>query len=659
MNLIDSLVTTEKERHASPFLIVLLVTILAAVPAFIYYQGLPGGFEFDDGINIVKNEHIRLTSLDIRSVINASLSTNSGPLRRPISMLSFALNYYFVKESITGYKLVNISIHIINTLLVFVFAIFVLKRVQFTQSLGVVLSSFGIALLWSLLPINLTSVLYVVQRMVSLGGTFALLSFLCWFKGRQIVELRAEIPFVWGFLFLVSWGCAVLCKETYALIGLSIVLLDWILFTRANVIEKALWRFQIVVLIVMIGFVAFLLIHSKELVVGDYSQRPFTMYERLLTQSRVLLFYISQIIFPSNLFLGLYHDDFPISRGILDPLSTFVCMVVVLALIAYSFRERKKNKLLSLGVMWFFCWHILESTMLSLELVHEHRNYIASIGLVLVGRHYFSRLKDQVATKLVTLLVLLGVFFLNGSVTLLRALEWNNLVSHALAEVDHHPNSVRAKYQLGRIYLMMYYRDHDDSLLALAEEAFLHAAQLTEYDMLPWFGVIRAKILQGEEIDEAINTLSQKLEYSKIPASTLVALSDLQECIKASECGELQSYYLELLDGLLRNSSLNEKSLSQLYSLKASFYAEILDDYERAYAVLKEGVGRLPKDYMLRKSILYYFVIKADYHQVVQLLADFRVDFMGRSDAEKIYFEICEILEIQSFDSKCEINIQN
>ena len=70
-----------------------LVVVLCAAAA-VYWPGLSGGFQFDDTVNIEQNSLLRLRSLSPGALLAAATSSESGPLMRPLSMLSFALNRY-------------------------------------------------------------------------------------------------------------------------------------------------------------------------------------------------------------------------------------------------------------------------------------------------------------------------------------------------------------------------------------------------------------------------------------------------------------------------------------------------------------------------------------------------------------------------------------
>ena len=79
-----------------------------------YYPGTHGYFQFDDTINILENTRIKIQSLDVHSLSSAAYSGHAGFLQRPISVLSFALNYYFTELDPYYFKLTNIVIHLLN-----------------------------------------------------------------------------------------------------------------------------------------------------------------------------------------------------------------------------------------------------------------------------------------------------------------------------------------------------------------------------------------------------------------------------------------------------------------------------------------------------------------------------------------------------------------
>ncbi len=571
-------------------------------------------------------------------------------------MLSFALNYYFFQESVLSYKVINIAIHIANACLVFFLSLLVLRRTGFAPASERIniWAAFSIALLWALSPINLTSVLYLIQRMVSLGAFFALISLICWMTWRKILEAEGSFQVGLFLLFIVNFCLAILSKETYLLIGVVVYLFEWVLFRRVRPIEIHLARFQLALLVVLILVFLGVLVKSPEMIVGDYNQRNFSMYERVITQSRILIFYLQMIIAPSNLQLGLYHDGFLISKGLFEPVTTLFSIASLLVLLVAALIKVRANRLFSIGVFWYFGWHLLESSFISLELVHEHRNYLASLGVFWVVLFFFNATASRIQIRWLLPVIVTVLIIVNGGTTMLRAHEWSNLSEHALAEVIHHPGSVRARYQLGRIHVLIGYKERDVEQIEYAEEAFQKAVGMSDYDLLPFFGLIRARILLEKDIGEVVSELASRLEKNRVPVTTVVALSEILKCVKAGECDPLKKHYLKLVDSALRNQSFNDKAISEIYGLKASFYAEVQNDAESALVVLQDALARFPKDYMLRKGLLYYFLVNDRPKQAIGELKSFKQDFWHRKDARAVYKESCESLRARGYSPDCD-----
>ncbi|MDA8383988.1 MAG: tetratricopeptide repeat protein, partial [Betaproteobacteria bacterium] len=169
---------------SAPYIALLWVL---AVTAWVYSDGLKGGFVFDDLPNIVQNPAIAHAHFTLSSLAQAALSSHAGPLRRPLASLSFALQVASVGLSPFALKLGNLLIHLVNGTLIFLLLrkILAAPRLDGTcqdkcsKWLPVVVAS-----AWLLAPINLTAVLYVVQRMESMSTLFMLLGLLLYVEGR-------------------------------------------------------------------------------------------------------------------------------------------------------------------------------------------------------------------------------------------------------------------------------------------------------------------------------------------------------------------------------------------------------------------------------------------------------------------------------------------
>ena len=440
-----------------------------AVPSFwiltalAYYPGLNGPFMFDDIPNIVNNTDLRLTSLSPHELLQAVFSSRAGLLYRPISMLSFALNLYFFGNSSFSFKLTNLVIHLINSLLILWLTRRLLvncrRRYQFTWSdNNIRWASLLIATAWVLHPLNLEPVLFIVQRMTSLAALFSLTGMLAYVYGRErTLAGKTGWPLVWIITPILGL-IGLFCKEDAALLPLYLLVIEWLVFGFRNGRQKISINILLfyaggLILPGILGLV-FLLTHPGYFL-GGYAGRNFTLIQRLLTEFRVVFLYIQWTFIPDIRQLALYHDDLAVSTSLLNPLSTLWSFFAITGLIALACWQRKKRPLLSLGILFFFAGQMMESTVLPLELAFEHRNYLPDYGLLLA---LFSLLllpvsggerRARMSLRWTVAAITLPVLF---SATLLRAYEWRSYLTFAYYEVQHHPESERALYVLGQTY---------------------------------------------------------------------------------------------------------------------------------------------------------------------------------------------------------------
>jgi hypothetical protein len=292
------------------------ITILS-ITFFTYYPGLSGDFEFDDTLNILQNGKIAIDYLDATQLQQALSSGFSGPLKRPISMLSFALNHYATGFDPYFFKLTNVVIHLLNGVGIFLLSCLLLNvyRKRFQSALTqqhIQWISLVISAVWLLHPLNLTAVLYIVQRMTSLATLFTLGGLIFYVWGRlQLCDSNRGIGQILIGL-LVFGPLAALSKENGVLLPLFMFAIELVLF-RFETAKRStrfflIGFFSLTVALPILGFLIFLLAQPEWLLDG-YKIRDFTFTERLMTEARVIWFYVQMIVLPNNSQLGIYHDD--------------------------------------------------------------------------------------------------------------------------------------------------------------------------------------------------------------------------------------------------------------------------------------------------------------------------------------------------------------
>ena len=358
----------------------LLLVFLLTLVFIVYYPGLAGDFVFDDTINLTDNYRLHIKDLSWASLQEAALSGNAGPTLRPVSSLTFALDYYFAKRFDPFYlKLVNILIHLVNGVGIFVLTRLLLRAhgEYHTATGNTAKRSDDLALMvtaaWLLHPLALTSVLYVIQRMNSLSALFTVWGLVLYLEGRlRMMEGKSGLHLMAGGI--IGFGAlATLAKENGALILPYALVIETILLrfrTRLPAGRPALFFFFGAVIILPIVGTAAYFIYKWDWLLNAYGPRSFTLTERLMTESRILCLYLRWILFPSNADLGLFHDDIPVSVGLFNPPTTIVAIIGLATTAIAAVALRKMTPFLSFGVLWYLIGHSMESSIIPLELAH-------------------------------------------------------------------------------------------------------------------------------------------------------------------------------------------------------------------------------------------------------------------------------------------------
>jgi len=560
-----------------------LVLLIALSSVLVYLPGKSGPFIFDDYTNLVHNQYVKISSLDWQSLYYAAFSLDSGPLRRPVSMLSFALNHYFAGEILhsTSYKLTNIAIHALNGILVFVFARLVITRLhaqrrqpllvgEHNQSRAILLTAATAALLWSLHPIQLTSVLYIVQRMNSLSALFTLLALISYLYGRQrMVEKNASGAWIAG-LGLLGWGTlAILSKENALLLLLFVPLLEAVLFLSEkpwNQWHRLSPRIkQTLVLFVVIGLVISLFLAIRYAFPG-YAGRRFTFTERLLTEGRVLFLYLSLILVPQIDRFSHQHDDIAISTSLLEPWTTLPSLAGHIVLIAVAVVLRRRHSLIALGLLWFYVGHVLESTIFPLEIAHEHRNYLPSIGIVFVLVGILAKIRQSFKWPKITLFAPVAIVLL-ATVTTLRASQWESYGSFYRYEMLHNPHSARV--QVGFSILLGAHGDYEG-----AAHALMRATEIEPYETGYLIQLQFLAARMGKDRPAAENErIRQLLQNEPLSTTTFLSIQYITECIQSS-CRSLRDPLEQWLRIILaREKNPGDRSFYQ-YSLGMALVAQ-------------------------------------------------------------------------------------
>ena len=575
---------------------ILLVAMLLVV-AVVYWPGLSGGYVFDDFPNFVDNTRTEMENLEWEELKQAALASDSSKFRRPLAMLSLSVQRYFTGLDPFPLKLVNLGIHLSNALLIYLLLKALLGRMTGRWGAGRhIVAPSTLALLvaagWALAPINLTGVLFIIQRMESLAAFFTLLGLLAYVHGRSRVASggRGGLAWMWGGI-LGGVAIGVLAKETAVMLPLYALLIEWLFFglgrPGSGERRQILALFGITLVLPMIAGMVWLLPGIVANV--EFSNRPWDLFQRLWTEGRVLWHYLAWIVLPNPGSLTLYHDAFPVSEGPLTPWTTLPAALGLAGLLALSLWARGRWLLVSFGVLWFFVMHLLVSTVLNLELVYEHRNYLGSMGIILA---VFSLLLDarwQVAQGARRLGVI-ALIALYGFLSFLRANEWSDPVQLAYFEATRHPDSPRAAYDFARM-LLVSNPGPDTPAFSLATSTLRDAARLPNAGLLPWQGLVLSHARHGLPIPE--EWWDAMREYVKTHNLTSQDTNALYMVLDPLVKGETP-YPPDGVGSVLRAARTAHPDNIVILTMQANFLLNVTGELDEAGRLLEEATRMRP-----------------------------------------------------------------
>ncbi len=366
----------------------------------LYGNSLDAPFYFDDAPNISESLSTRLTDLSPRSLWRTWSEGLLGS--RPLANLSFGMNYYLHQFRVPGYHTVNISIHILSGIFLYLLFAAILRSPalagRYRDSSGII--ALAAALLWFVNPVHVQSVTYIVQRMNSMAAMFYVLSLWLYMRGRLTPSARA------GRVWLAGAAGAGLCalgsKEIAATLPVMVFLCEWYFIQD---LSRAWLKRALPFILALAGlflFIVFLHLGADPLaaIQDTYRHRDFTLGERMLTELRVVVFYLSLFFYPAPQRLNLDHH-FALSGSPLEPVATLLAGFLIVFLAGAAILGARRGStasttdgvgqpgsawlslLFSFALAWFLLNLLIESTVIGLEIIFEHRLYLPSMFLTL------------------------------------------------------------------------------------------------------------------------------------------------------------------------------------------------------------------------------------------------------------------------------------
>ena len=479
-----------------------LFATVCVVTVVVYGPGLAPLLVLDDYPSIEPLLKTDATAVHWRDV----LVSPTGPLGRPVAMLSFLFDRAIHGGDLSAWKHTNLGLHLVTGGGIFALAhqIFRLHNQK-----APVLVAWFVTTVWLLHPLQVSTVLYTVQRMTQLSMLFCILGMLSYTRARSALRDTRTRRALLASPFVVWLPLAAFSKENGALLPLFLILLEaTVLRTTPDPCQRPLrWVFALYLGGLCLGGMMVLTNIFGDGAAAVLQRRGFTAYEHLLTQPRAVLEYLHQILLPARSTLGFFHDDIALSHGLLAPPATALAVFVHLGLLGLCWRLRARLPVCAFGCGLFYAGHVLESSFIPLELMFEHRNYLPSFGILLAVVALIGGLRSPLLIRAswAAGLGILGVLALVSN-SVVR--DWSAPARFYRAAFALHPDSPVARAEWAEFLTVVGRYDEAGSILAESRDP---AARLQM-----WVLDCRSKgVLPAATLDpRALATLSHVSVYA-------------------------------------------------------------------------------------------------------------------------------------------------
>lgn len=535
--------------------------LLLLVVAAVFQPGLHGPFLFDDFPNFLQNRAFADYLSGAIGLDRVLALAHAGPLGRPLAVASLALQMRAAGPVPFTFKLFNLIVHLCNACLVYVLARQLLPEDRAPRARAAALLA---ALVWALHPLALSPVLYVVQRMTSLAALGTLLALNgAVLAHRRLRDGRPAALWLWGLVPAAAL-LGLLAKESGALVFPYLGVLAVTVLAAQPLPDAARpsWRRFLLVFCALPVLAALAGLAWKwPAIVGGFGDRDFTLSQRLLSEARIFWLYLRLWCAPDLTLLGLYHDDVPLSTGLLEPWTTLPAVIGCVLLAAAVVLLRRRAPWFAFAGGMLLVSQLLEGTILPLELMHEHRMYLGTVGPTLALAALLLQVRPAEGARWGWSWAVPVVFvLLLAATSWQRALDWGNPLRMAALEARHHPASVRAQYDLATVYGSLAEQSAGADrarLFAAAEDAVRRAGRLAPQDSKPLTGLL---LICGESACEFPADTWSRLQVvlSHGPRADLMIadVRSLSQCLRDHVCRLPPAQVQRCFDALLANPRL-------------------------------------------------------------------------------------------------------
>ncbi|MCX7994656.1 MAG: tetratricopeptide repeat protein [candidate division WOR-3 bacterium] len=608
------LLSFNKIRIYSVVPVVIIITFFTLLPC------INNGFtNWDDDVYVINNIHIR--SLTLHSILTIFSSYYYGGYI-PLTILSFALNYYFSQSNPFSYHLTNLIIHLINCTLVFWFIFLLTKK----SSVSAITS-----LLFGIHPLHVESVAWITERKDVLYTLFFLSSLIVY-----IFYLRKEkkkFYFISLFIFLL----ALLSKPSAISLPAVLLLIDYFHYGKLDK-NKFIMKIPFFILTLLFTILAFI---GQRSVGAVQTNSLSTLPQNIVIAMRILLFYLFKTILPINLSC-LYPGPETIHQW-LSPVFLFAPLIVIISGVLVAISGKSTRKIIFGSLFFLFTILPLLQIIPIGQSIADRYTYVPLIGVFYIFAEGWFGLFIRVQ-KILKIFLLLGLIFVIGIFSYLsanRCMVWQNGITLWSDVIKQYPGLAKPYNNRGILYAQN--GRYEEALYDLNKAISLNPNLAETYNNRGYLFLTLMNYDRAiADFTQAIKLNKNKPEFYNNRGYAFFLTGDIEKALQDLEqaCMLNRDYadaylnrarcYLSLnrLDNALSDLSRAIKLnpfLIDAYNLRATVYTK-LKKYQLAIADLSTAIRINPNLAELYNSrgILYCYENKyklaiADFDRAIEL----------------------------------------
>lgn len=526
-------------------------TLLLGMVWLVYAPGLSGGFLFDDYANLPSLGAYGPVD-NATTVLRYLTSGTADPTGRPVAVASFLLDARNWPADPHPFKRTNLILHLCNAALLMWLLTMLGRQRDVSAPFALPAAILGGGF-WLLHPLFVSTTLYIVQREAMLPATFTLLGLLGYLHGRNRL-LKGNVrsgALIASISIALATLLATLSKANGALLPLLVLVLEFTVLrppsmgTRRALTQLRLWLLGVPT-VLLLAYLALQFPADLGTIPGG---RSWSYGQRLLTEPRVLLEYLRLLWLPRPFTTGLFNDQIVASTGLLRPWTTLPALLIITALPLTAWALRRRFPFFAAAILFYFAGHVLESTIIPLELYYEHRNYLPAMLMFWPLACWLAQPGQRVQAKAV---LSLWLVLMLAVMTYSRSSVWGNSTEQALLWAAINPESPRANAYAAQFEMQRGQAAEAEQRLRQAISKYPDETQLT-------INLIGARCQQGSVSPGDLDLAARSLQTMRSGTGLLINwFAEALQIAQAGSCKGLNYDGLQtLLDAAWRNPSIS------------------------------------------------------------------------------------------------------